>query len=176
MEQLTQVSEIVKLTQKQVCWFQGQEEMIMARIAVSACLLGFDCRYDGKNCYFARIEELKKKHTIIPVCTEQMGGLPTPRVPSEIIGDKVITKTGIDVTENYSRGREMALSAALMNDVHFALFKQKSPSCGKGKIYDGTFTGRIIEGNGVTASLFLENGIQVFSEEEFDLFKECIDK
>ncbi|MCR5229758.1 MAG: DUF523 domain-containing protein [Solobacterium sp.] len=148
----------------------------MANIAVSACLLGFKCRYDGKSCYFERIEELKKNHTIIPVCPEQMGGLPTPRVPSEIVGDRVITKTGTDVTENYSRGRETALSAAVMNNVRYALFKQKSPSCGKGRIYDGTFTGRTIEGNGVTAELFLENGIRVFSEDEFDLFKECIDK
>ena len=148
----------------------------MTKIVVSACLLGCNCRYDGKNCYIREIEELKGKHTIIPVCPEQMGGLSTPRDPSEISGDKVFSNKGKDVTENYLRGAEMALQIAKMNGVEYALFKQKSPSCGKGKIYDGTFSSTVIDGLGMTSRMFIQNGIHVYADTEFEEFKQQIDK
>ena len=148
----------------------------MTKIIVSGCLLGFPCRYDGKDCYLEKIEELKEKHTLIPVCPEQMGGLPTPRHPSEIRGNKLMNNIGEDVTENDRKGADTALCIAKMNHVQCALFKQKSPSCGHGVIYDGTFTGTKIPGNGVTSQLFEKNGIRVFSEDEFEDLKEFIDK
>ena len=95
-----------------------------------------------------------------------MGGLSTPRNPAEIVGNSVISCTGIDVTEQYNRGAKQALELALMNNVDYAVLKSKSPSCGKGIIYDGTHTGKLIEGDGVTVRLLKENGIPVYTEEE----------
>ena len=138
----------------------------MTRILVSACLLGCACRYDGKTKPKQHIIDLSKEHVLIPVCPEQMGGLPTPRNPSEIIGDKVINNIGKDVTLEYHKGAQMALDIALLNKVDFAILKAKSPSCGKGLVYDGTFSGTLVEGNGITVDLFLKNGIKVYTENE----------
>ena len=149
----------------------------MEKLIVSACLLGCNCRYDGKNCYIKDIEKLADHYVLIPVCPEQMGGLSTPRIPAERVGDKVISKEGVDVTEQYRRGAQMALQIAKLNDVKCALFKSKSPSCGKGIIYDGTFTGALTEGNGVTASIFEKCGIEVFSDEQIcDFIHKSVDK
>ena len=148
----------------------------MAKILVSGCLLGFPCRYDGKSCPVAEIRELAKQHTLIPVCPEQQGGLPTPRLPSEIIGEKVINREGTDVSEQYHRGAEIALQTAKLNDIHLAVLKAKSPSCGKGKVYDGTFSGTLIPGNGVTVSLLEAEGIAVFSEQELTELRTFLDK
>ena len=136
---------------------------------VSACLLGTPCRYDGASrpCgELARLEVLG--HRLIPVCPEVMGGLPTPRDPAERQGDKVISCAGKDVTKAYTKGAETALYFAKLNHVDFAVMKAKSPSCGKGLIYDGTFTGNKIPGNGVTVELLNANGIPVFTEDELD--------
>lgn len=140
----------------------------MANILVSNCLLGCNCRYKGDGCRNEEILKLADKHTLIGVCPEQMGGLATPRDPAEIQGDRVVSCAGRDVTEQYQRGAESALFLAQLNRVDFAIMKAKSPSCGKGLIYDGTFTGGKCAGNGVTVQLLLKNGIPVFTEEELD--------
>lgn len=140
----------------------------MAKIAVSGCLLGFDCRYKGDNCANEKILALSNEHTLIYICPEQMGGLATPRDPAEQVGDKVITNHGADVTEQYARGAEAALKLARLNNVDFAILKSRSPSCGSGIVYDGTFTGTRVPGNGICAALFKANGIPVFTEDELD--------
>ncbi len=140
----------------------------MAVILVSSCLLGCACRYKGDDCKNEKILELAKEHILLGVCPEQMGGLETPRDPSEIVGDKVLSCAGRDVTAQYQKGAEAALYLAKLNHVDFAILKAKSPSCGKGLIYDGTFTGNKIPGNGVTVSLLLENDIPVYTEDELD--------
>ena len=138
------------------------------KILVSACLCGIDCRYKGDHCRNEAIRALAKEHILIPVCAEQLGGLPTPRNPSEIQGEKVTMCDGTDVTAQYRRGAESVLRIALLNSVDFAILKAKSPSCGKGVIYDGSFTGAKTAGNGVTAELLMQNGIPVFTEDELD--------
>lgn len=138
----------------------------MAVILVSSCLLGCNCRYKGDGCRNERVLKLKDKHILIPVCPEQMGGLETPRNPSERVNDKVLSNAGRDVTEQFRKGAETALFLAQLNHVVFAVFKANSPSCGKGIIYDGTFTGGKKEGNGMTTDLLLENGIPVYTEDE----------
>ena len=140
----------------------------MAKIIVSNCLLGCNCRYKGDNCANADVRALAAAHTLIGVCPEQMGGLQTPRDPAEIVGDRVISKAGKDVTDEYRAGAETALMLAQLNRADFAILKANSPSCGKGIIYDGTFTGGKREGNGVTTALFLANGIPVYNENELD--------
>ncbi len=141
----------------------------MARILVSGCLFGCDCRYKGDNCRSEKLLALGEAHTLIPVCPEQLGGLPTPREPSEIQPDgRVQMAGGRDVTAEYRKGAETALDIARRCKADFAVLKANSPSCGKGVIYDGTFTGKKCPGNGVTAALFLSAGIPVYTEEELD--------
>ena len=139
------------------------------KIIVSACLLGLPCRYDGKSKPNKNIIALSEKYDLIPVCPEMDGGLPTPRVPSERKGDIVLMRDGRDVTANYKRGAEIALRACRDNFVDIAILKARSPSCGKGKIYDGSFSGKLVDGNGVTAELLINNGVTVITEEEFEL-------
>lgn len=140
----------------------------MAKIIVSGCLLGFNCRYKGDNCVNERILALAEKHTLIGICPEQMGGLATPRDPAEQVNGKVCTKNGADVTAQYTKGAEAALRLALLNHADFAILKSRSPSCGSGIVYDGTFTGTRVSGNGVCAALFKKNGIPVYTEDELD--------
>ena len=140
----------------------------MANILVSACLLGVNCRYKGDGKRNEKILELGKKHTLIPVCPEQLGGLPTPREPAEQQGGRVINKAGQDVTQAYRSGAEAALYIAKLNNVKFAVLKSRSPSCGSGMIYDGSFSGKLIGGDGVCAALLKQNGICVFTEDELD--------
>lgn len=131
----------------------------------SACLLGVKCRYDGKGKLNRKVVELAEKEVLIPVCPEQLGGLPTPRELSERRGNRVLTKSGKDVTENFQRGAKEVLRLAKLFDIREAIFKQNSPSCGCGKIYDGTFSGKIVKDDGVTTALLKRNGIKVVSEE-----------
>ena len=142
----------------------------MKRLLISRCLLGDPCRYDGKSKPLAAetLLALRARYDLIPVCPEVLGGLPTPRTPSERQGSRVVMKTGADVTAEYRRGAEAALRAAQENHVCAALLKERSPSCGKGEIYDGTFTGTLTEGNGVTAEMLIENGFAVYGESEID--------
>ena len=136
------------------------------KILVSACLLGIDCKYSGGNNLNEKVLEYIKDYEVIPVCPEIMGGLSTPRPPSERIGDKVLNNQGTNVTNEYTKGALETLKLAKLFNVKKALLKAKSPSCGKGKIYDGTFTSTLIEGNGVTVDLLESNGIEVISEQE----------
>ena len=134
------------------------------RILVSACLLGVACRYDGKSKPHAAVLVLQERHQLIPVCGEVFGGLPTPRIPAERVGDGVYTRDGRDVTAEYVRGAEEVLALAKRMDCRVALLKERSPSCGSGEIYDGTFSGTLIPGYGVTADLLQRCGIAVFGE------------
>lgn len=136
------------------------------RILVSACLLGANCRYDGKSVPCEEVKSLAKRHELIPFCPEIYGGLSTPRAPSEIIGDKVMSKVGKDVTAEYKKGAEEALKMAKLFCCNAAVLKERSPSCGSKNVYDGTFSGRLVDGMGVTAKLFCENGIKVYGESD----------
>lgn len=135
-------------------------------ILCSACLLGIKCRYDGESKSNKKVLKLAKKEFLIPVCPEQLGGLPTPREPAEQRGRKVFTKSRKDVTKSFKRGARQVLKIAKLFGIKEAIFKQRSPSCGCGQIYDGTFSGRIIRGDGVTTALLKRNGIKVVSEED----------
>ena len=139
------------------------ENKCKEKILVSSCLLGLNCKYDGGNNYSNEIDAFLKNYDVIPICPEIMGGLPTPRVASERLGDKVITKDGKDVTEQYKKGAEETLFLAKKYDVKKALLKLRSPSCGSEKIYDGTFTHTVIDGDGVTAELLKNNGIEIIN-------------
>lgn len=141
------------------------------RLLISACLLGEPCRYDAGSREYGMTVALSEKYEFVPVCPEQLGGLPTPRAPAEIRGGAVIAKDGVDVTEKFRAGAEAALEAALTHGCKKALLKEKSPSCGKGRVYDGTFTGTLVSGNGVTAALLAEHGIAVYGESETELLK-----
>lgn len=133
-------------------------------ILVSACLLGVPCRYDGQSKCHPLARALCEKHHVVPVCGEIFGGLPTPRTPAEIQGDRVVTRDGRDVTEAYRRGAEAAAQLARLTGAQAAVLKERSPSCGSGEIYDGTFTGTVVEGWGVTAELLRREGIPVLGE------------
>lgn len=139
------------------------------KIIISACLLGYPCRYDGKkNEILLQIKKLIEDPLIelIPVCPEQLGGLPTPRTGSEIIKNKVINQEGIDVTKEFQKGAEETLKIVKANYCKKVILKSKSPSCGYGQIYDGTFTRTLINGNGITTRLLLKNNIKIFTEKD----------
>lgn len=144
------------------------------KILVSACLLGIDCKYNGKNNYNEKVINLKNDFEIVPICPESFGGLPIPRVPSEIVGNKVMSKTGLDVTKEFENGAKEALYIANENNARYAILKEKSPSCGYKKIYDGTFSGTLINGNGIAAELLYQDGIKIFGETKVDDFLEEI--
>lgn len=135
-------------------------------ILISACLLGEKCRYDGESKIAPKVIALSEKYNLIAVCPEVLGGLKTPRVPCEIAGSRVLGKDKTDKTAEYMRGAKAALRLAKENNCKTAILKSKSPSCGKGLIYDGTFSGKLKVGDGVTAKLLTENGIRVLTEEE----------
>ena len=139
-------------------------------LLISLCLLGEPCRYDGKSLPMSGevIERLKEKYILVPVCPEQEGGLPTPRIPAERKGEKVVRRDGVDVTAEYARGAETALLLCRKHNISIALMKSKSPSCGAGLIYDGTFSGTLTAGDGVTAALLSENGIKVYTEKDIN--------
>lgn len=134
------------------------------RILVSACLLGVSCRYDGKSKPHPAVLALQGQHQLIPVCGEIFGGLPTPRTPAERVGGRVLTEDGRDVTQEYHRGAEEVLALARRLNCKVALLKERSPSCGTGEIYDGSFTRTLTAGDGVTAELLRASGIAVFGE------------
>ena len=138
------------------------------KILVSACLLGVCCRYDGKSKPSQAVLDLAKKHELIPVCPEQLGGLSTPRPPAEIQGEFVRKQDGGDVTAQYQKGAEEAARLYELLDCDLAILNARSPSCGLDTIYDGSFSGTLTAGHGVTARLFLEKKIPVFTEETAD--------
>ena len=135
-------------------------------IIVSACLAGVNCKGDGKSSPFQLAIELVGSEEAIPVCPEQLGGLPTPRAPAEKKGDRVFTKDGKDVTEEFDKGAAEALKIAQLANCKKAILKSKSPMCGSGEIYDGTFSGKLTVGNGIFAGLLKKNGIKVMTEED----------
>lgn len=135
-------------------------------ILISACLLGLRCRYNAEPVTNERVLALAKTHTLIPVCPEQLGGLSTPRPPAERLGERVVSNDGTDVTSAFFRGAEETLLLARTLGCKTAILKARSPSCGHGRIYDGSFTGKLIPGSGVTAELLTKNGICVYTEDE----------
>ncbi len=143
---------------------------------VSACLLGIPTTYDGRSHPQGELIALATRGRVVPVCPEVAGGLPVPRPPAEIVdgdGDdvldgraRVVTVEGEDVTGAYLRGAECALAAARRCSITMAILKQRSPSCGVSRIYDGTHSGRLRVGQGVTAALLRRHGMTVWSEED----------
>ena len=138
------------------------------KILISACLCGLRCRYDGKSIYYEKLDQLNQAHTLIPVCPEILGGLPTPRPHAEIQHHRVMTCLGTDVTPQYKKGAEEALKIAKMLHCSCAILKERSPSCGCGKIYDGTFSKTLKSGDGITAGILKQAGIKIFGESQID--------
>ncbi len=139
-------------------------------ILVSACLLGLRCRYNAEPVTNERILALAKTHSLVPVCPEQLGGLPTPRPPAERKGEPVVSSDGTDVTEAFQKGAQETLLLARALGCKAAILKARSPSCGHRRIYDGTFTGKLVSGSGVTAELLEASGMSVYTEEELPSF------
>ena len=137
-------------------------------ILVSACLLGCPCRYDGTAKADPRVLALMERHTLIPVCPEQLGGLPTPRLPSERREGGVFDRGGKDVSVQYRQGAEEVLRLARLYGCTHAVLKERSPSCGSGTIYDGTFTGKVIPGDGVASERLRAAGVSLYGESEID--------
>ncbi|MCR5137616.1 MAG: DUF523 domain-containing protein [Oscillospiraceae bacterium] len=136
------------------------------KIMVSACLAGENCKYDGGNNRNEKVMQLFEENEVITVCPEVMGGLPTPRAPSEIVNGVVISRTGISVDREYRTGAEMTLRTAERERPDLIILQSRSPSCGVRQRYDGSFTGTLIEGSGVTAELLKEHGFRVMDVED----------
>lgn len=136
------------------------------KIAVSACLLGENCKYNGGNNYSEKCKSLLQEHEVIAVCPEVMGGLPTPRVPAEIVDGIVTTKDGRIVDKEFRDGAELALRNVIDHGVELCILQSRSPSCGVKEIYDGTFQGHKIPGQGVFAKMLLDAGIKVTDVED----------
>lgn len=137
-------------------------------ILVSACLLGINCRYSGDSKLCEDIVALKDKYSIIPVCPEQLGGLKTPRLPAEIKNGRVINRNGNDTTEGFAKGAEAVTNIAKLFGCKYAILKKNSPSCGFGVIYDGNFSGKLVEGNGLAADALSKMGVTVLNEDNFN--------
>ncbi|TIH19361.1 DUF523 domain-containing protein [Marinifilum sp. JC120] len=131
---------------------------------VSGCLAGLCCRYDGKDNADERVMKLVAEGKAVPVCPEQLGGLTTPRPPCEIVKGKVLSDQGADVTENFMRGAEEAIKLAKLLGSKKAILKARSPSCGIGRIYDGTFSGKMIDGDGLFAAMLRKEGFELETE------------
>ena len=135
---------------------------------ISMCLAGIPCRYDGEEKLVPEIKALLERNEAIAVCPEVLGGLPTPRIPGEIQPDgRVLNRQGGDVTEQFVRGAEQAMTICRTHGCTGAILKARSPSCGKDCVYDGSFTGTLVPGNGVFAQKLLDAGIPVMIEEEY---------
>jgi uncharacterized protein YbbK (DUF523 family) len=147
-------------------------------VLISACLLGLPCRYNGDGYPIREPGTLLAdgRLHLVPVCPEQLGGLATPRPPAERAGEQVRTKAGEDVTEAYLRGADYTLTLAVRLNCRCALLKARSPSCGSGSIYDGTFSGARIPGDGVAAEVLKRAGMPVFDEEHVAEFWAFVDK
>ena len=139
------------------------------RALISACLLGVACRYDGTGQALESLDALMERYELIPVCPEQLGGLPTPRTPAELRNGRVITRDGADVTDAFSRGAAQTCALARLYGAKLALLKARSPSCGSGGVYDGSFTGKIVPGEGVAAGALRAMGVRVYSEENAEV-------
>ncbi len=142
----------------------------MKKILISACLIGTPCRYDGRSKKVFSLDSFGKDVCLYPYCPECEGGLPTPRIPAERVGKRVITKDGRDVTAEYLKGAMGALALCQREGIKTAILKKNSPSCGKDKIYDGTYSGTLVDGVGTAAELLMKNGIDVYTEDEAKKF------
>lgn len=138
----------------------------MEKLLISACLLGGNCRYDGGNNALSEevLAALRARWELLPVCPERDGGMSTPRIPSERRGESVVNRAGEDVTAYFVRGAELALRTARDAGCRYALLKERSPSCGSGLIYDGSFTGTLVPGDGLAAETLRAAGIAVCGE------------
>ena len=136
------------------------------KIIVSACLAGENCKYNGGNNRNEKVLKLMEEHEVILVCPEQLGGLPTPRVPSELKEGVVTTRDGRNVDAAFRRGAEKCLEIARREKPDLIVLQSRSPSCGVKQRYDGTFSGRLVEGAGVTAQLLMENGFRCMDVED----------
>lgn len=136
------------------------------KIMISGCLLGENCKYNGGNNYSEKVAEYIKGHEVISVCPECLGGLPTPRIPAEIVDGVVTNKAGEIVDVQFRKGAEIALETAKRERINLAILQSRSPSCGVKQVYDGTFSGKRIDGPGVFAKLLKENGFQVIDVED----------
>ena len=143
-------------------------------VLVSLCLLGIDCRYDGKA-NPVDLDRLAARCHLVPLCPEQLGGLPTPRVSAERRGTKVVTRDGRDVTAAFERGAELACRLARRFGARYALMKARSPSCGSSSVYDGSFTGALIPGDGVAAEALRAMGVEIYDEGHIDELIERLD-
>ncbi len=139
----------------------------METVLISACLVGDKCRYDGKGKYNPMVKEIMQKYDLLPICPETLGGLKTPRDPSEIKGDKVISVKGRDVTKYYKEGALKTCNACNYCHVKKAILQDNSPSCGVNNIHDGSFKDKLIEGKGITTRHLEEKGIECYTIEEF---------
>ncbi len=138
------------------------------QIMVSACLLGQKCKYNGGDNFNEKAAAFISGHEVISVCPEVAGGLPVPRVPCEIVNGEVINRAGESRDAEFRRGAEKCLTLAKKHNIDMAILQSRSPSCGVKQIYDGTFSGRLIEGSGVFASLLMENDFRVIDVEDIE--------
>lgn len=138
------------------------------KVGVSACLVGKNTKYDGGNNYNKYVLEYLKDKEVVLICPEVFGGLPTPRIPSEQTNDKVINSNNEDVTKQFVDGANEALKRLQQQNVNVVILKERSPSCGYKKVYDGTFSKTIIDGNGVFAKLAIENGFIIYTESDIE--------
>ncbi|WP_308653197.1 DUF523 domain-containing protein [uncultured Anaerococcus sp.] len=137
------------------------------KIAVSACLLGENCKYNGGNNYSYELGKILEKYDVIPICPEVMGGLHTPRTPAEVVNGVVLTKEGRSADAEFKKGAEIALDLVKKSRADFVVLQSRSPSCGVGVIYDGSFSGKLIEGNGIFVKTLNKEGIKAIDVEEF---------
>lgn len=139
-------------------------------LLISACLTGECCKYSGGHNALPpeQLRTLEERYRLLPVCPERDGGLPTPRIPSERRGERVVNRAGEDVSAAFQRGAALAVAKAKANGCRRALLKERSPSCGSGQIYDGSFSGRLVPGDGVAAALLKENGLAVIGETQIE--------
>ena len=146
------------------------------KILVSACLLGENCKYSSGNNYNQAVCDFARGHQVVPVCPEVLGGLPTPRCPAEIVQGVVTNKEGINVDREFRAGAAKALAIAKENGVELAILQSRSPSCGVKEIYDGTFSGGLINGNGITSVLLLIKGVKFINESVLDAWLNTVNE
>lgn len=140
----------------------------MKKIGVSACLIGINSKYNGQNNYNEAVMNYLKDKEYVTICPEVLGGLSIPRIPSEIVGDKVFNKKKIDVTNCFTQGASIALELLKKENVEIIILKTNSPSCGYKKIYDGSFTNTLIAGNGIFAKLAIQNNFKIYTEKDIE--------
>ncbi|MBR2522534.1 MAG: DUF523 domain-containing protein [Coriobacteriales bacterium] len=144
------------------------------KIIVSACLLGENCRYDGSNNYDERVVEFLKDHEAIPVCPEVLGGLPTPRTPCELVGPRVVSADGEPMDAQFHKGAQEAMKIAMHEHADFAILQPRSPSCGAHEVYDGTFSSKLVPGEGLFATRLRLIGVDAYEPDELDKLREYL--